>query len=66
MAKLKAAARKKLPKDDFAEPGQRKFPIEDKSHARNALSRSSGKPEEETVRKAVDKKYPSLAKKKKK
>ena len=37
MAKLKAATRNKLPAKDFAGPG-RSFPIEDKNHARAALS----------------------------
>src|SRR5579863_7723405 len=37
MAKLKAASRKALPKKDFAGPG-RSFPIEDKVHAREAIS----------------------------
>lgn len=36
MAKLTAAARKKLPAKDFAGKG-RSFPIEDKKHARAAL-----------------------------
>jgi hypothetical protein len=37
MAKLKASARKALPKRDFAGPG-RSFPIEDPTHAREAIS----------------------------
>jgi hypothetical protein len=37
MAKLSAAQRKKLPKKSFAGPG-RSFPINDKNHARAALS----------------------------
>jgi len=65
MAKLSGGARKKLPSSDFAEPGKRKYPIEDKSHARNALSRSSGKPEAKQVRAAVKKKYPDIGKGKK-
>jgi hypothetical protein len=65
MAKLSAKARKKLPKKDFALPSERKFPIEDKSHARNALARSSGKSVAGKVRKAVAKKYPSMGKGKK-
>lgn len=36
MAKLSAAARKKLPSSDFAGPG-RSFPIPDKKHAKAAL-----------------------------
>lgn len=37
MARLSAAARKKLPKSTFAGPG-RSFPIPDKKHARAALA----------------------------
>jgi len=65
MAKLTAAKRKKIPKADFALGGGR-YPIEDKAHARNALSRISqfGTPaEKKTVRAKVHKKYPSIGKK---
>jgi hypothetical protein len=41
MTKLTSAKRKKLPKSKFAEPGERKFPVNDKNHARNALARAS-------------------------
>ncbi len=41
MAKLTAAKRDKLPKKEFAEPGERKYPIENKAHARNAKARAS-------------------------
>lgn len=40
MAKLDAAERKKLPKSDFGEPGSRKYPMPDESHAANAKSRA--------------------------
>lgn len=40
MAKLKAAARNKLPESEFAGP-DRSYPIPDKSHARNAKARAS-------------------------
>jgi hypothetical protein len=40
MAKLTSAARKKLPKSDFAGPG-RSYPVEDKAHARNAKARAA-------------------------
>ena len=73
MAKLNAADRKQLPTSDFAVKSKAKsskgraksgsYPIPDKSHARNALARSSGKPVEAEVRAAVDKKFPGLAKK---
>lgn len=59
MAKLNAAARKKIPSKSFAGP-DRSYPIEDASHARNALARSSGKPVAGRVRAAVKRKYPGI------
>ena len=41
MAKLTSDERKALPASDFAEPGKRAYPIEDKLHARNAKARAS-------------------------
>ncbi len=41
MAKLSASDRDALPKDKFAEPEKRAYPIEDKPHARNAKARAS-------------------------
>ena len=41
MAELSTNARKKLPDSKFAEPDKRKYPIEDKAHARNAKARAS-------------------------
>ncbi len=41
MAKLNAAKRNKIPKKEFGLPGERKYPMEDKSHARNAKARAS-------------------------
>lgn len=41
MAKLTAATRKKIPKSEFGLPGQRKYPMNDKNHARAAKSRAS-------------------------
>ena len=41
MAKLNAAKRNKIPKSEFGLPGERKYPIENKSHARNAKARAS-------------------------
>jgi len=62
MAKLSAKARNKLPSKDFALPGRR-YPVNDKTHARNALSRVSqfGSPAEKAqVRGAVHRKYPQM------
>ncbi|MEO8925993.1 MAG: DUF6582 domain-containing protein [Caulobacteraceae bacterium] len=41
MAELNTKARAKLSKKEFAEPKKRAYPIEDKSHARNAKARAS-------------------------
>ena len=62
--KLDANARDHIKSKNFAEPGERKYPIEDKNHARNALARVSqnGTPEEKAkVRAAVHAKYPEMA-----
>jgi hypothetical protein len=60
MAKLTYAAKKKLPKSDFVEKDTRKYPIPDAAHARDALARSSGKPEHADVVAAVKKKFPKI------
>jgi hypothetical protein len=66
MAKLTAAARKKIPTSEFAVPSKApasgSYPIPDESHARNALARASGKPVEAQVRAKVHAKYPSMGK----
>ncbi len=62
MAKLTAAARKKIAPSNFALPGRR-YPIEDRSHAANALARVSQygtSSEKATVRRKVHEKYPSM------
>jgi hypothetical protein len=63
-AVLSTAARKRIPKSNFAIPSKApdsgSYPIPDIAHARNALARSSGKPEEATVKAAVYAKYPQL------
>jgi hypothetical protein len=41
MSKLTSKARNKLPASDFAEPGKRAYPVEDKAHARAAKSRAA-------------------------
>ena len=41
MAKLTTEKRKELPKSAFGEPGKRKYPMPDKSHAANAKARAS-------------------------
>ncbi|MFC5861080.1 hypothetical protein ACFPT7_02110 [Acidicapsa dinghuensis] len=41
MGKLKAATRNSLPGSEFGEPGSRKYPMPDKSHAANAKARAT-------------------------
>ena len=70
MAELTTKQRNDLPDSAFAviaADGERKYPIHDISHARNALARVSqhGTPSEKAVvREAVYAKYPELDKKK--
>ena len=62
MAKLTAAGRKKIPTKDFAGPA-RSYPIEDASHARNALARASQNASPEVkarIKAKVHKKYPGI------
>lgn len=64
MAKLTTKARNALPGKDFAGP-DRSYPIQNASHARNALSRVSqhGSPTlKAKVRAKVHAKYPSIGK----
>jgi len=61
--KLTTKKRKGLKKGSFAMPGERKYPIHDISHARNALSRVAANgtsAEKKQVRAAVKAKYPSI------
>ena len=60
MAKLTTAKRESLPTGDFVFPKTRRYPIEDAAHARDALARSSGKPEHAEVVAAVRRKYPEI------
>jgi len=59
-APLTTKRRKKLREAAFAIPERRAYPIHDAAHARNALARASGKPEEGRVRAAVCRRYPSM------
>ena len=64
MAKLTAAKRRAIPTGSFAGP-HRSYPIEDASHARNALARVSqyGNAElKARVRAAVHRRYPGIGK----
>ena len=60
MAKLTYAQREDLPKGDFVFPKTRRYPIEDAAQARDALARSSGKPEHAAVLEAVRRKFPGI------
>ena len=68
MAVLTTEARKALPKKSFALPAKREdgkggYPIPDKAHARNALSRVSqfgSSAEKATVRAKVHAKFPDI------
>ena len=67
MSKLTTRQRNNLPASDFAIPKERRYPIEDLAHARDALSRvaANGTPAEKAVvRAAVYKRYPGLKKRK--
>jgi hypothetical protein len=41
MSKLDAKERNKIPGKEFGLPGERKYPMPDKNHARNAKARAS-------------------------
>lgn len=58
--KLSSADRKNMDKSEFVFPGTKRYPIPDANHARNALARSSGKPEEAKVKAAVHRKFPGI------
>jgi hypothetical protein len=60
MTKLTHDEREDLPKADFVFPKTRRYPIEDAAHARDALARSSGKPEHAAVVEAVKRKFPEI------
>ena len=60
MTKLTYPKRGNLSKDEFVFPETRRYPIEDAAHARDALARSSGKPEHAAVVTAVRRKYPEI------
>lgn len=70
MAKLTAKTRKKLPKSEFGMPGSKKYPMPDKSHARNAKARASEMEHKGKIspsqKAAIDKKADAKLEKKKK
>lgn len=65
VARLTARGRKRIKRSNFALPKERKYPIQDIAHARNALARVAqfgSASEKRRVRAAVARKYPSLRK----
>jgi len=61
MAKLTTAKKKTEPKSDFGLPEQRKYPMPDASHARNAKARASQMEDEGKLSSADKKKIDSKA-----
>lgn len=62
MAKLSAKERKALKTSSFALPATREYPIQDRDHAKAALSlEHNASPQQQAViNRAIDKKYPGL------
>lgn len=64
MAVLTAAQRKKIPTKLFGipekAPGSGSYPLADAAHARDALSRSAGKPVAARIRRKVRELYPGI------
>ena len=63
MAKLTTKARKELPASKFAEPSKKKYPIEDKSHAKNAKVRASEMEHKGKISKSTENKIDAKANK---
>jgi hypothetical protein len=63
MAKLTAKSRNKLPKSEFALPKERKYPVNDKAHAKNAKARASEMEHKGKISKSTEKKIDSKANK---
>ncbi|MFI6854497.1 hypothetical protein [Streptomyces sp. NPDC050416] len=67
-SKMTTRKRKSLPKSAFGVPSKRKYPLDTKGRARNALARVAQhgtSSEKAQVRKAVKRKYPSITNRKK-
>lgn len=68
MSKLTTEARKKISTKKFAEPAERKYPIEDKAHAKNAKARASQMEKKgklsESMKEKIDAKANKVLKKK--
>lgn len=64
MGKLTTKARGSLPKSDFGLPGERKYPMPDKSHARNAKARAAQQVAKGNLSKSQESKIDAKADKK--
>lgn len=56
MARLSVKQRDKLPEKAFGLPEERKYPMPDKSHARNAKARAAQQEEKGTITKSEERK----------
>ena len=56
MAKLSTEKREKLPDSKFGLPDERKYPMPDKAHARNAKARAAQQEEKGSITSAEEKK----------
>lgn len=63
MSRLSTKARNELPKSAFAIPSERKYPVEDKAHARNAKARASQMVEKGKLSKSAEMKIDARANK---
>ena len=61
MTKLTAKARKSLPKSVFGIPKERKYPMEDTNHAKNAKARASAQVNKGTMSKDTERKLDAKA-----
>lgn len=64
VAKLTTNQRNKLPKSEFALPGERKYPVNDASHAANAKARAQQQFNKGNISKSELKKIDAKANKK--
>jgi hypothetical protein len=56
MAELSAKQRKSIPKSEYGLPDEKKYPMPDKSHARNAKARAAQQEKKGTITAAEEKK----------
>lgn len=69
MARLTAKQRKKIPSSEYGLPGERKYPMPDRSHAANAKARASQQEKKGNItpaeKKRIDAKANRILRKKK-